>query len=247
MRNKIGLNLATNYSINFSLPKRKKKNIKFIVIHYTGMRKEAEAIHKLGDRNSKVSAHYFIKNNGQILKMVPDLYEAWHAGISRWKSFKSLNKYSIGIEINNPGHFNKYKNFSDKQIFSLKKLLKFLIKKYNIEVHNLLGHSDIAPDRKIDPGEKFPWKELFKNHLCKWHRLDRKVLRKLRYKKLSNKDSSQFFKNLLKIGYRKIPGINLYKNYRYLTFAFQRRFRQELVNGKTDKECLLISNNLTKH
>ena len=97
------------------------------------MKKETDAIKRLCDYKSKVSSHYFIKNNGDILNLVPDLYEAWHAGKSSWKKYKSLNKYSIGIEINNPGHEFGYKAFNSKQIFSLKKLLKFLIKKYKIK------------------------------------------------------------------------------------------------------------------
>ena len=158
----MGLNLTRNYSYNFGPTKRAKKLIKFIILHYTGMRKETDAIKKLCDYNSKVSSHYFIKNNGKILNLVPDLYEAWHAGKSKWKKFDSLNKYSIGIEINNPGHEFGYNKFNSKQINSLKKLLSFLIKKYNIKADNVLGHSDIAPDRKKDPGEKFPWKKLSK-------------------------------------------------------------------------------------
>ena len=126
------------------------------------MKKESEAIQKLCNSRSKVSSHYFIKNNGQILNLVPDLYTAWHAGVSCWKKFKSLNKYSIGIEINNPGHDHGYKKFNSKQIFSLIKLLKYLKKKYNIKKQNILGHSDIAPYRKKDPGEKFPWDVLAK-------------------------------------------------------------------------------------
>ena len=246
MRYKTGLNLAEIYSQNFNLPKRKKKQIKFIIIHYTGMNKEANAIKRLCDPKAKVSAHYFIKNNGQILILVPEAYVAWHAGKSSWKSYKSLNKYSIGIEISNPGHANEYKNFSNKQILSAKKLIKFLIKKYNIKTENLLGHSDVAPSRKLDPGEKFPWKKLFKYRLCKWHKLDQNYLKKLRNIKLSKKDSFLFIRNLYKIGYNRINNIKLQKNYKLLTFAFQRRFRQELVNGKIDKECLLISKNLVK-
>ena len=158
----MGLNLTRNYSYNFSPTKRAKKLIKFIILHYTGMRKEAEAIKKLCDYNSKVSSHYFIKNSGKILNLVPDLYAAWHAGKSKWKKFDLLNKYSIGIEINNPGHEFGYNKFNSKQINSLKKLLSFLIQKYNIKLVNVLGHSDIAPDRKKDPGEKFPWEKLAK-------------------------------------------------------------------------------------
>ena len=157
MSSKIGLNLTKYYSINFDLPKRNKKLIKFVIIHYTGMKNESKAIKRLCDSNSKVSCHYFIKNSGEVLNMVPALYTAWHAGVSSWKSFNSLNKHSIGIEINNPGHDYGYKKFSSNQILSLTRLLKYLIKKYNIKKQNILGHSDISPNRKKDPGEKFPW------------------------------------------------------------------------------------------
>ncbi|MDC3342147.1 N-acetylmuramoyl-L-alanine amidase, partial [Candidatus Pelagibacter sp.] len=131
-----------NYSPNFDLKKRKPDQIKFIIFHYTGMKKESEAIERLTSIKSKVSCHYLIKNNGEIVVMVPDLYEAWHAGVSSWKNFKSLNKNSIGIEISNPGHDFNYKRFSKKQIKSIKKLSRFLIKKYKIDQKNILGHSD---------------------------------------------------------------------------------------------------------
>ena len=121
-----------NYSPNFNTKKRKPNQIKFIIFHYTGMKNESEAIERLTSIKSKVSSHYLIKNNGEIVVMVPDLYVAWHAGVSSWKNFKSLNKYSIGIEISNPGHDYDYKKFSKKQIQSLKKLCKFLMKKYKI-------------------------------------------------------------------------------------------------------------------
>ena len=158
------------------------------------MEKESKAIKRLTNIKSKVSCHYLIKNNGQIVIMVPDLYEAWHAGISSWKNFRSLNKNSIGIEISNPGHNSNYKNFSKKQIQSLKKLSKLLIKKYKINQNNILGHSDIAPDRKKDPGEKFPWKYLAKFEIGKWHSLPRKTLLKNRKKKISYVDKKNFRK-----------------------------------------------------
>merc|ERR1711991_919555 len=101
--------------------------------------------------------------------MVPEAYQAWHAGVSSWNKIKSLNKNSIGIEISNPGHEFKYKKFSKKQIFSLIKLTKYLVEKFNIYSKSILGHSDIAPDRKLDPGEKFPWAFLSKNKIGIWH------------------------------------------------------------------------------
>ena len=240
MRSKIGLNLTNYYSPNFNTKKRPKKTIKFIIIHYTGMKKELAAINKLCSSKSKVSSHYFIKNNGNILNLVPDLYEAWHAGLSDWKNYKSLNKYSIGVEINNPGHDHGYINFKSKQINSLKKLLKDLISKYKIRTCNVLGHSDIAPNRKKDPGEKFPWKILAKSKVCSWHTLNEKKIKIYRNKKISKKEEKILIKNLYKIGYTK----KKQKNSSLLIKAFQRKFRQQLVNGKTDRECLLISKNL---
>ena len=245
MYQKIGLKMATSYSPNFNLPKRAKNRIKFIIIHYTGMKKESVAIKRLQDPKSKVSSHYLIKRNGEIINLVPDLFEAWHAGVSSWKHFKSLNKNSIGIEITNPGHQHGYKKFSKKQIFSLQKLLKILIKKYKIKKNYVLGHSDISPGRKKDPGEKFPWEMLAKNKLSFWHNLNQKKIKKFREKNLINKvDESLFLKNLYKIGYNNVKKFKSHKNIKYLTLAFQRRFRQSLVNGKIDKECLLISRNL---
>ena len=245
MYQKIGLKMATSYSPNFNLPKRVKNRIKFIIIHYTGMKKESTAIKRMQDPKSKVSSHYLIKRNGEIINLVPDLFEAWHAGVSSWKHFKSLNKNSIGIEITNPGHQHGYKRFSKKQIFSLQKLLKILVKKYRIKKKYILGHSDVAPGRKKDPGEKFPWEILAKNKLSFWHNLNQKKIKKFREKNLINKvDESLFLKNLYKIGYNNVKKFKSHKNIKYLTLAFQRRFRQSLINGKIDKECLLISRNL---
>ena len=242
------MNIIRNYSPNFTPKIRKSNQIKFIIFHYTGMKRESEAIKKLTNINSKVSSHYLIKNNGEIVVMVPDLYEAWHAGISSWKNFKSLNKSSIGIEISNPGHNFNYKKFSKKQIQSLKGLSKFLIRKYRIDKKNILGHSDIAPERKQDPGEKFPWKYLAKSKIGKWHSLSQKILLKNRRKKITSTDKKNFFINLSKIGYSIKNSTKLKKDEFsiFLISAFQRRFRQELINGKIDQECLLISENLAK-
>ena len=244
MRSKLAINLTMNYSINFNLPKRSKKKIIFIIIHYTGMKNELEAIKKLCDYRSNVSSHYFVKNNGEILNLVPDLYEAWHAGKSSWKHYKFLNKFSIGIEVSNPGHEYGYKKFNSSQISSLIKLLKYLQKKYNVKNQNILGHSDIAPDRKKDPGEKFPWRKLADKNLCKWHNLSSAKIKKKRNIKVSFFEKKIFFRNLKKIGYSKIGKIKD-NNYEInVVKAFQRKFRQNLINGKIDQECLLISKNL---
>ena len=239
-----------NYSSNFTSIKRKVSQVKFIIFHYTGMKSESAAIKKLTSSNSEVSSHYLVKNNGQIVVLVPDRYIAWHAGVSLWKNYKSLNKNSIGIEISNPGHGFGYKKFSKSQILSIIKLSKFLIKKYNIKSKNILGHSDIAPDRKKDPGEKFPWKYLSQYKIGLWHNLSQKRLIKKRLLIISNLEKKLFLKNIYKIGYSiKIlnnNNLNMAQYTKTLVVAFQRRFRQALIDGKIDQECLVISKNLVK-
>ena len=237
--------ITNYYSPNFNSIKRSKREIQFIIVHYTGMKRESLAIKRLCDLNSKVSSHYFIKKNGEILRLVPDLYQAWHAGKSLWKNFKNLNKNSIGIELQNPGHENKYENFSLSQIIALKRLLKKLVFTYSIKKENILGHSDIAPDRKKDPGEKFPWKRLSKIKLAKWHNLNEKKINKFRLIKLRVSDEKKFLKNLRSIGYRKSTISNSGSN-KNIIMAFQRKYRQDLTNGISDQECFLISENLVK-
>ena len=194
--------ISLNYSPNFDSKKREKNQIKFIIFHYTGMKSEKAAIKRLTDFKSEVSCNYFIKKNGESINMVPDLYIAWHAGRSLWKKNQSLNKNSIGIEISNPGHRHGYKRFSNSQIRSLTKLSRSLIKKYKINSNNILGHSDIAPERKKDPGEKFPWEYLAKKSIGFWHNLNKKLLYKNRKIKISSKEKKTFIKNLIKIGYQ---------------------------------------------
>ena len=243
---KYSIDTTLNYSPNFDVKKRKLKEIKFIIFHYTGMKNEYQAITQLTNSKSKVSSHYVIKNDGEILSLVPDLYVAWHSGVSSWKKYKSLNKYSIGIEISNPGHAHSYKKFSKKQIRSILKLSTYLIKKYKIKSNFILGHSDIAPDRKKDPGEKFPWKYLSKHKVGNWYNLNEKKILKYRNQKVIKSDKVIFIKNLHKIGYPKNKFYNNRKYLKFLTTSFQRRFRQELVNGIIDQECLVISKNLIK-
>ena len=233
------------YSQNFDRIKRKKGNIKFIIFHYTGMKTEKSALKRLSNINSKVSCHYFIKKNGSIINLVPDLYVSWHAGISHWKKLKNLNKFSIGIEIQNPGHQFGYRNFNMKQINSIKYLSLNLAKKYNLRKEHYLGHSDVAPDRKKDPGEKFPWEILSKYKIGLWHSLDKKILKKYRQKNINNLKKILFLRYLIKIGYffkkNKINSIS------FAIKAFQRRFRPQLINGKIDLECLEIAKNLVKY
>lgn len=202
------------------------------------MNSELAALDKLCNKNSKVSCHYLIKKNGDVINIVPEKYISWHAGKSKWKNYKMLNSSSIGIEIQNPGHENNYKSFNKNQIKSLKKISLRLIKKYKIKKGNVLGHSDIAPERKKDPGEKFPWKKLSKHKIGIWHSLNKKHLYKFRHRNIIKKQKNNFFKLAKKIGY------NINKNHTFIILAFQRRFRPEKIDGKIDLECLEIAKNL---
>ena len=231
------------YSINFDKTARSPKEIIYLIYHYTGMKSEKKAIDRLMNKNSKVSCHYFIKRNGTIINMVPDKYIAWHAGVSCWKNHRNLNNKSIGIEIQNSGHLNTYQRFSIKQIRSLVLLTKILKKKYNIKSKNFLGHSDIAPNRKVDPGEKFPWQYLAKHKIGIWHNFIKKDST-FKGAEVSKKDQWLFYMYLRKMGYC-CKG----KQAKYMKFiikAFQRRYRPKKINGKIDQESLVIAKNLVK-
>ena len=140
--------------MNYS-PRKKNKTVKYIVIHYTGMKNLKLAYKKLSDDNSNVSAHYLISRKGIIFNLLCLKYKAWHAGKSKWKNKININDYSIGIELENKGHTYGYSNFSKKQYDSLRKLIFFLKTNFKIFDKNIVFHSDIAPNRKSDPGEKF--------------------------------------------------------------------------------------------
>jgi len=239
------MKITNIFSPNHSKGKRSVNSIKFIVIHYTGMQSERESTKRLYKLNSKVSSHYLINQKGKVSRLVQDWHVAWHAGKSCWGRYRNLNESSIGIELVNRGHKFGYTYFKKKQISNLVKLCRMLIKKYKIKKKNILGHSDIAPFRKIDPGEKFPWKYLAKNKLGIWHDYESNFLKKNRRKKiLTTQNRKKFFKNLNKIGYcfvvkNKSLFIKTIK-------AFQRHFRKELINGLLDKECFIIAQNLSK-
>jgi len=233
------------FSPNFEKRVRPKSHIKVIVIHYTGMQSERESLVRLCSHESKVSSHYLINRNGKVYKLVKEENVAWHAGVSYWQRFKNLNKYSIGIELVNKGHEFGYTNFNRQQIESLIKICKKLIKRYKINKINIVGHSDIAPNRKKDPGEKFPWKKLADQKIGIWHDHKMEFLKKFRnIKILKKKDHVKFLKNLKKIGF--------YFSFRNKALlaktisAFQRRFRKELINGVADLECLIITESLAK-
>jgi N-acetylmuramoyl-L-alanine amidase len=240
------MKISNFYSPNFSGKKRLNNSIKIIIIHYTGMQSERESLDRLTDPKSKVSSHYAINQKGKIFRLVNDNQIAWHAGKSCWGKYKNLNKNSIGIELVNKGHQFGYTNFKKRQLSSLIKICKSLIKKYKInKKRNIVGHSDIAPLRKIDPGEKFPWKQLANNKIGIWHNCKSSLLRQYRnIKILEKKDKIKFIKNLNNIGYcfstkKKSFLVKIMK-------AFQRHYRPELINGRADKECLIIAQNLSK-
>ena len=234
--------ISPNYN---SSKKRPTDLIKIVVIHYTGMQSERESIKKLCNLRSKVSSHYLINRRGKIFRLIQDRHVAWHAGKSCWGRYKNLNENSIGIELVNKGHQFGYTSFKKKQISILINLSKKLIKKYKIKKKNIIGHSDIAPLRKIDPGEKFPWKYLAKNKVGIWHDYEPNLLRKFRRTKvLIQQDRKRFIKNLNKIGYC-LSARN--KPFFIKTIkAFQRHYRKELINGILDRECFMIAQNLAK-
>ncbi len=229
--------LEANKSPNFSKKSRSQKNIRFIIIHYTGMQSTRVSIDRLKNFKAKVSCHYFIKRNGTVCRMVEDNKIAWHAGKSKWKRVKNLNKCSIGIEIQNKGHSIKYQNYPKKQIYPLIKLIKILMKKYKIKKKNILGHSDIAPLRKKDPGEKFPWNFLSKKGAAIWYPKYKLKIYKIGFK-IKRKI---FFKNIYKIGYRFFNLSKQSKNDRKIIIAFQRRFLPKEVSGKITDKTLKIS------
>ena len=227
-------------SPNYSKKLRKKREIEFVIFHYTGMQSEIASIKRLTDPRSKVSCHYLIGRTGKVVQIVSDLYTSWHAGKSKWKNFKNLNEKSIGIELVNRGHGLGYQNFTKRQIRSLILLSRKLKKKYKIKCINFLGHSDIAPLRKIDPGEKFPWKELSRFNLGRWYRDDKKELKF--DQKIMNK---LFFKNLRKIGYRYFNINRSNRSDIKIIKSFQRHYLPKNVTGKIDQKTYRISHYLT--
>jgi N-acetylmuramoyl-L-alanine amidase len=231
------MKIKIKHSPNFSPKIRLKSSIKFIIIHYTGMQSEIESINRLKNIKSKVSCHYFIDRKGSITQMVNDNQVAWHAGKSKWKSFKNLNENSIGIELVNKGHEFGYQNFSNIQITSLINLCKNLKKKYMVKKENFLGHSDVAPLRKLDPGEKFPWKKLSKYNLGYWHKDNKKKLKPTNDKKIEN----LFFKNLFKIGYRYFKISKKSKKDKFIIKSFQQHYLPQNISGKIDQKTYKIS------
>ncbi|MDB5713520.1 MAG: N-acetylmuramoyl-L-alanine amidase [Sphingomonadales bacterium] len=199
--------------------------VSMLVLHYTGMVDAASAIARLTDPEAKVSAHYLVAEDGQIVRMVDEGKRAWHAGRSHWRGIDGINSASIGIELVNPGHEFGYRPFPESQIDALIPLVVGIVERHGITRGNVVGHSDIAPTRKQDPGELFPWNRLAKLRLA----LPRPT------KNLMDPHWSDagFLLALQRFGYEIADPLAA-------TVAFQRRFRPELLDGTIDGECRCI-------
>ena len=199
--------------------------ISMIVLHYTGMPNAADAIARLTDAEAKVSSHYLIAEDGQVMRLVAEENRAWHAGKSHWRQIDDVNSASVGIEIVNPGHEFGYRPFPDAQIEALIPLMADIQARYAITRGNIVGHSDIAPARKQDPGELFPWARLAKVRLA----LPRPTKNLID----PNWTEGGFLLALERFGYDVTDRLAA-------VVAFQRRFRPELMDGDIDGECRAI-------
>jgi N-acetylmuramoyl-L-alanine amidase len=199
--------------------------VSIIVLHYTGMPTAQAAIDRLRDPAAKVSAHYLVAEDGQILRMVGEDKRAWHAGKSLWRGIEDVNSASVGIEIVNPGHEFGYRPFMEEQIDALIPLVAEIKDRHGITRGNVVGHSDIAPTRKQDPGELFPWNRLAKVRLA-LPRPTRGLMDPLW-------SDAGFLVALERFGYD-------VKDKLAAVVAFQRRFRPELLDGVIDGECRSI-------
>lgn len=139
-----------------------------LVLHYTGMMNAAKAVEWLSVPHSKVSCHYLVDEAGRVTQMVPEALRAWHAGVSCWAGESDLNSASVGIEIHNPGHELGYWDFSEAQMLAVERLSRDIVVRNRIDARRVLAHSDIAPQRKIDPGEKFSWERLHRAGIGHW-------------------------------------------------------------------------------
>jgi len=199
--------------------------VTMVVLHYTEMEREA-ALQRLTDAEAKVSAHYFISEQGEVARLVDEDKRAWHAGASYWRGHRDVNSASIGIELDHPGHGLGYREFADAQIEALIPLLNDIVRRHDIPRANVVGHSDVAPARKMDPGELFPWDRLAEYRLC----LPRPE--KLALGDPFDNDGA-FYLALERFGYDITEG-------RKAVEAFQRRWRPERIDGLIDGEVRAI-------
>lgn len=199
--------------------------ITMIVLHYTGMQDGESAIARLRDPAAKVSSHYVVAEDGTVLRLVDDDKRAWHAGASHWRDVDDVNSASIGIEIVNPGHEFGYRPFPDEQIDAVIRLVHDIKDRYEITRGNIVGHSDVAPARKRDPGELFPWGKLARLRLA--------LPRPTQNLMDPMWSESGFLIALERFGYDVTDPMAA-------IMAFQRRFRPELLDGEIDAECRMI-------
>lgn len=200
--------------------------ISMVVIHYTEMKPVEAALERMCDPEASVSAHYCITEAGEVIRLVPENRRAWHAGASYWRGIPDVNSASIGIELDHPGHALGYRGFADAQIDALIPLLGRIVKQYNIPRANVVGHSDVAPMRKVDPGELFPWDRLAQYKLC----LPRPAC--LAAGNPFHNEGS-FFLALERFGYDITDSAKAVE-------AFERRWRPERITGSPDGEVAAI-------
>jgi N-acetylmuramoyl-L-alanine amidase len=203
-------------------PREDPARIDMLVLHYTGMPTAAAAIDRLCDPSAKVSAHYVVEENGTVWRLVPEARRAYHAGISCWERESDLNTVSIGIEIVNPGHEWGYRPFADAQMASVELLCRDLLARHPIPAHRVVGHSDIAPDRKPDPGELFDWPRLAQRGIGIWPPVNSMVPGQ-------EVNAAQCYADLAAIGYCVRKGWEP-----AVLTAFQRRFRSSCCDGRLD-------------
>jgi N-acetylmuramoyl-L-alanine amidase len=199
--------------------------VSMLVLHYTGMVSARAAIDRLCDPAAKVSAHYLVTEDGAVLRLVAEDKRAWHAGRSHWRGITDVNSASIGIEIVNPGHDHGYCPFPDAQVDAVIRLVADIKQRHALTRGNIVGHSDIAPARKRDPGELFPWGTLARLRLA--------LPRPTRNLLDPHWTEGGFLLALERFGYDVTDRIAA-------IMAFQRRFRPELIDGEIDAECRML-------
>jgi N-acetylmuramoyl-L-alanine amidase len=204
--------------------------IDLLVLHYTGMQSAEAALGWLCDPVARVSAHYLVDEDGTIWRLVPEERRAWHAGVSYWQGETALNAVSIGVEIVNPGHEWGYRAFPEPQMQAVETLCLDIVARRRIPAHRIVGHSDIAPTRKSDPGELFDWPRLARARLGLWPEPVAELHRR-RGHGVGIVERARALADLARIGYQVEPG-----NVEPALAAFQRRFRPERWDGRLDGE-----------
>jgi N-acetylmuramoyl-L-alanine amidase len=210
-----------------------------LLLHYTGMRSASKAVEWLARSESKVSCHYVIDERGAVTQMVPEAKRAWHAGVSSWHKETDINSASIGFEIHNPGHDMGYPDFTDAQIDSVIRLGLDVVRRWRIPPERVLAHSDVAPQRKIDPGEKFPWDRLASAGLGAWVSPSPLGLSDHALEIGSSGPSVRAAQKLLQCyGFDVEAGGTFGHRTFEVVRAFQRHFRPERVDGRFDLSSL---------